>query len=43
MDSERQKFKEEEWPATLERIQQLGLDLGELLQAAQSEETTSHD
>ncbi len=43
MDSERQKFKEEEWPATLERIQQLGLDLEELFQAARSEEKASHD
>jgi GntR family transcriptional regulator len=43
MDSERQKFKNEEWPATLERIQQLGLDLEELLQAVKSEETESHD
>lgn len=42
-ESERQKFKEEEWPATLERIQQLGLDLEDLLQAAKSEETESHD
>ncbi len=43
MDSERQKFKQEEWPATLERIQQLGLNLEELLQAARSEEKASHD
>lgn len=27
IDSERRKFIEEEWPATLERIGQLGLDL----------------
>jgi len=30
MDSERKKFIEDEWPATLERIQQLGLDLDAL-------------
>lgn len=35
MDSERRKFIEEEWPATLERIQQLGLELGELPQHAE--------
>ena len=30
MESERRKFIDEEWPATLERIQQLGLALDEL-------------
>ena len=29
-NSERRKFIEEEWPATLERIQQLGLELEQL-------------
>ena len=43
MDSELQKFKEEECPDTLERIQQLGLDLEDLLQAAQSKEKAIHD
>ncbi len=30
MESERQKFVEEEWPATLARVEQLGLDLEKL-------------
>jgi GntR family transcriptional regulator len=30
MESERRKFIEDEWPATLERIEQLGLDLAQL-------------
>ncbi len=30
MESERRKFIEDEWPATLERIQQLGLALDDL-------------
>lgn len=30
--SERDKFLNEEWPATVERIQQLGLDAADLLQ-----------
>jgi GntR family transcriptional regulator len=30
MESERQKFIEEEWPATLARVEQLGLDLEKL-------------
>jgi GntR family transcriptional regulator len=38
--SERQKFITEEWPATLDRIRQLGLDLAELLNEAQE---TEHD
>jgi GntR family transcriptional regulator len=38
MESEREKFKKEEWPATLERIQQLGLDVEDLLQAARQHE-----
>lgn len=43
MDSERQKFKQEEWPATLERIQQLGLDVEELLRDAQRHEAERND
>jgi len=39
--SERQKFIREEWPATLERIRQLDLDLEELLRKAQSKESDS--
>jgi len=31
--SERSRFLEQEWPATLERIEQLGLDADELLAA----------
>ena len=32
--SERERFMREEWPAMLERITQLGLDLDQLLQAS---------
>ena len=39
--SERQKFIREEWPATLERIRQLDLDLEELLRDAQAKENDS--
>lgn len=31
LDSERQRFLEQEWPATLKRIRQLGLDPADLL------------
>ncbi len=34
MESERQKFLTEEWPAMVNRIGQLGLDLSRLLQSA---------
>ena len=34
MESERQKFLSEEWPAMIIRIQQLGLDTSKLLQPA---------
>jgi GntR family transcriptional regulator len=33
--SERERFLREEWPAMVERIRRLGLDLGQLLRAAQ--------
>jgi GntR family transcriptional regulator len=32
--SERERFVREEWPATIERIRRLGLDVEQLLQAA---------
>jgi GntR family transcriptional regulator len=31
LESERLRFLREEWPATLQRIQRLGLDLSELV------------
>ncbi|MFP5390930.1 MAG: GntR family transcriptional regulator [Gammaproteobacteria bacterium] len=34
--SERERFLREEWPAMLERIRRLGLDLDQLLRRAQS-------
>ena len=34
--SERARFIGEEWPAMLERIRRLGLDVDQLLRAAQS-------
>lgn len=34
--SERKRFLQTEWPATLKRIQQLDLDVNSLLQAAES-------
>jgi GntR family transcriptional regulator len=37
--SERNRFLEEEWPATLNRIEQLGLDAEELLRAAKKRGT----
>lgn len=33
IESERQKFIHEEWPATLKRIQQLNLDIADLLES----------
>ncbi len=46
MDSERRKFIEDEWPATLERIQQLGLDIDTLPREPDNktkEETAGHE
>lgn len=40
LESEREKFTNEEWPATLQRIEQLGLDLGDLLKKAHPEKTS---
>lgn len=34
INSERQKFLNEEWPAMIKRIQHLGLDINNLLQSA---------
>jgi GntR family transcriptional regulator len=36
--SERSRFLEEEWPAMLNRIEQLGLDVDDLLQSAKKKE-----
>ena len=41
MESERQKFLTEEWPAMVLRIQQLGLDTSKLLKSAKEKEGTS--
>jgi len=41
MESERQKFLNEEWPAMVLRIQQLGLDINELLQPTKEKEGNS--
>lgn len=38
IDSEREKFVREEWPAMVARIQQLGLSIDQLLQQAQNEQ-----
>jgi GntR family transcriptional regulator len=38
ISSERDKFLSEEWPSTVKRIHQLGLDLNDLLKNAQNEE-----
>jgi GntR family transcriptional regulator len=40
-DSERQKFLNEEWPAMVTRIRQLGLDVSKLLQSITEEEGES--
>ena len=39
--SERDKFLNEEWPATLNRVSQLGLDIKELLKLALEKESES--
>ncbi|MFL7867310.1 MAG: GntR family transcriptional regulator [Anaerolineales bacterium] len=41
MESERQKFLEEEWPAMVTRIRQLGLDVTKLLQHVTEQEGDS--
>lgn len=41
MESERQKFLTEEWPAMINRIGQLGLDVNELLLPAAEKEEKS--
>jgi GntR family transcriptional regulator len=41
MESERQKFLTEEWPAMINRIGQLGLDVNQLLQLAAEKEDKS--
>jgi len=41
MESERQKFLTEEWPAMVVRIGQLGLDVNKLLQSAAKKEDKS--
>jgi len=41
MESERQKFLEEEWPAMVTRIRQLGLDVTKLLQHVSEQEGDS--
>ena len=40
-ESERQKFLTEEWPAMVNRIGQLGLDVNELLQSGSEKEEKS--
>lgn len=40
-NTERDKFLNEEWPAMVTRIQQLGLDLNELLQSSTQEKGKS--
>ena len=40
-ESERQKFLNEEWPAMVTRIQQLGLDIDELLKSTKEKEGNS--
>jgi GntR family transcriptional regulator len=41
VSSERDKFLNEEWPATLNRVGQLGLDIKELLKSALEKESKS--
>ena len=36
LSSERERFQREEWPATIERIRRLGLDVTELLASAET-------
>jgi GntR family transcriptional regulator len=38
VESERQKFISEEWPAMVNRIRQLGLDINQLLQSSAEKE-----
>ncbi|MBT8070754.1 MAG: GntR family transcriptional regulator [Xanthomonadales bacterium] len=40
-DSEREKFLNEEWPATVIRIRQLGLDVNKLIESITEEEGES--
>ncbi|MBT8076643.1 MAG: GntR family transcriptional regulator [Gammaproteobacteria bacterium] len=40
-DSEREKFLNEEWPATVIRIRQLGLDVNKLIESITEEEGKS--
>jgi len=41
INSEREKFLTEEWPAMVTRIQQLGLNLDDLLESSSKQEGTS--
>ena len=41
MESERAKFLEKEWPALLNRIEQLGLDIKELIKQTSAEKKSS--
>lgn len=41
MESERQKFLTDEWPAMVNRIGQLGLDINKLIQSASEKEEKS--
>ncbi len=41
--SEREKFINEEWPSTLNRIKHLGLNINELLASAREESDTKKD
>ena len=41
INSEREKFLTEEWPAMVTRIQQLGLNLDDLLKSSSKQEGTS--
>ena len=41
VSSERDKFLNEEWPATINRVSQLGLDIKELLKLALEKESKS--
>ena len=43
IDSERQKFIEDEWPAMVARIDQLGLDLEDLLRQARNDKENDND
>ena len=41
LESERAKFLQEEWPALLNRIEHLGLNIEELLEQTQAEKSSS--